>query len=175
FVAVNLALYTARVFASSEPPADRIAADVSRTFATENQVFRAYTNITDNFGMAPGMGAMFTPPWRYYMVLDNNIPTTRMELRTFRGGSFDRPFTRYADVRPSAIEYDLKRNPQINRIVVWDRIDSYRVDQYASDPLKSLLAQDWRRVDETIYPARDHWTWEELFRCRRREYVKTMP
>jgi hypothetical protein len=173
FVAVNLALFGARVFASSEPPADRIAADVSETFSPGNKTFRAYTNVTDNFGMAPGMGAMFTPPWRYYMVLFDNITTTPMELRTFRGGSFDRPFSRYTDVRPTAIEFDLKRSPQINRIVVWDRIDSYRPDPYANDPLKSLLAQNWRKVGEQIYPARDHWTWEELFKCRRREYVKT--
>jgi hypothetical protein len=135
--------------------------------------FRAYTNCTDWFGMAPGLGAMYSPPWRYYMVLNSGINVSPSDLRSLRN-DFDRVrFKTFNDIRPSAISFDLSKNPQIERIVVWDRVDFYRADALADDPLKSMLAQNWRKIDETIYVARDHWTWQAQFKCRRREYVRT--
>ena len=176
FVAVNLTLFGARVFAGSEPPVDRIARDVWDSQPQNNGgTFRAYTNCTDWFGMAPGLGAMYSPPWRYYMLLNSGLAVSPSELRSLRM-EFDRThFKTFNDIRPSAIAYDVGKNPQLDRIVVWDRVDFYRADNLADDPLKSSLAQNWRKIDEQTYFARDHWTWQALFKCRRREYVRTSP
>jgi hypothetical protein len=170
-IAVNLALFGARVFADNEPPSDRLAADAWAAQPDPNNTFRAYGSVLDTFGMAPGLGVMFTPPWRYYLVLYSGQSTTPTEMRAFRS-TLDRRFVTYTDIRPVAIAYDLAHHPQLQHIVVWDRLDSYRADPYQSDPLKALLAQDWRRIDERIFTARDHWTWMKLYECRRREYVR---
>src|SRR5262249_21372872 len=115
-VAVNLALYSARVFAGTEPPVDRIAADVWAARPREGNHIRAYTSLSDSFGMGPGLGAMFSPSWRYYMVVQSGITTPPTEFR-FLNRQFDRRFATYLDVRPAGIVYDLDHNPQIDHIV----------------------------------------------------------
>ena len=170
-------MFGSRLFAGSEPPADRMAFDVWKSQPPSNgfATFRTYADVIPLGNIAPGFepgtGAIYSPPWRYYLVLDSGFAATPTDLRAFRN-TFDARIQLWRDVRPLSIARDLAANPKITRIVVWDRIDPARTDVYAPDPLKSLLSQDWRRVSEEVFAARDHWIWQNLFKCRRREYVR---
>jgi hypothetical protein len=44
-----------------------------------------------------------------------------------------------------------------------------------TDKVLDALGPDWKRESDELFYARDHWTWKEMFTCRRRVYVKIVP
>ncbi|HEX8324164.1 MAG TPA: hypothetical protein VF595_09645 [Tepidisphaeraceae bacterium] len=180
FVAVNLAQFSGRVWAGSEPPTALMAADVvaaqSKSYlptAPEKPTFRAYTEL-NSFRMAePGGGTLFSSPGRYYLRLLSGQSSDVRQIRySFFGSSVQtwRPFGTPATVA-TAIDKDLRASPQIDRFVVWSGLPTGAVDQ--TDPLADLLKGRFKRVNEEVWVCRDHWRWVERFQVRRRTYQRT--
>ena len=76
----------------------------------------------------------------------------------------------------NSIPADLRRSPQITRIIVWDNTPRTAAAAAAArsdnDRAQSLLGDGWKRVDEQLYPVRDHWTWRQMIHVRRRVYER---
>jgi hypothetical protein len=62
--------------------------------------------------------------------------------------------------------------PQLSRIVVWDKVLRGATDPYREDPVKPAIGPAWKRTSEQIFTAFDHWTWQKLYDVRRREYTR---
>src|SRR3954451_16741777 len=111
------------------------------------------------------------------MIIGTGLQTTPMNLRLYYRGQVDQRFKVWTGTAPFQIVRDLRRSPEIDRLIVWGRID--RSTTAADDnPLKRQLNDNpggtRRHADKTLYPARDHWVWQDLFPCRRREYAGTL-
>lgn len=173
-VAVNLAQYSARLFAGSEPPVDRMARDVLAA-QPDDATIRTYYGIRQSFDGAPGWGVLQLMPGRYYLTVYSGRPTTPREMMTglFGGQIWDKfkRWPRFAGALDSAVVGDVSRNPRLKTIIVWDRLEKWASD--LNDKLGDQLeTTGWRRTELTTYRARDHWTWRELYQVRRRAYVR---
>jgi hypothetical protein len=172
FVVANVYQLHGRVTAS-EPPTDRMTADLLASQAPDATT-RAYCNVSHEMGVAPGQGAMKSNAWDYYMSVGSGVPMTYWDM-IFRFSMRQDRFRYWSNTNAQFIASDVKKNPQLNRIVVWDKINRYGTDYNKADRLKGQLGGDWVRVDETVFDVRDHWTWMDMFKARRREYVRIAP
>jgi hypothetical protein len=120
---------------------------------------------------APGGGVMGSLPSRYYLCQLIGIDARPRELRRLRG-VLDRQWYYTVGLSPKLIAADVRNRPAIRRIITWDRVSPGLSDLNRKDPVPAALGSAWRRVDERIYSARDHWTWCDLYQLRRREYVR---
>ena len=80
-------------------------------------------------------------------------------------------FTLMYDLSESAIADDLRKSPQISRVILWERFDDPPT-KAMPDPVAKSLGADWRPTAENVFPCRVHWNWQELYTLRRREYVR---
>lgn len=168
FVIVNLGQYTARVFTPSEPPTDRIAADILASHAPEDTDVRTYINTPRNTG-EPGRGVYPSAPAAYYLWLGTR-PTPAPAV-SIRNGSY--PFGRirvFDETNPDAIARNLDRAKRITRVIVWTSYDWDEVD--TTDPIATALDGKFKRIGDEFIPAYDHWRWMKLYNLRRREYVR---
>lgn len=168
FIGINLTNYSWRLI-ESEPPTDRIAQDIIASQPAQTN-FRAYVQVRHGGG-APGSGGVPSVAWNYYMITYGGVRVSPLHLRGPTGAVESLITPRY-NVNPQFIQNDLRRNPQIDHVVTWDKLLPDWVDVNKTDRLRSLLQNNWRRVDEQVYDVYDHWTWMPLFSARRREYVR---
>lgn len=170
FVIINLAQHGARVFAASEPPTDLIAADIVNGQNLRGAT-RTYTHVEPfNVGQgAPGSGVMDSVAMNYYLCIVSGRPGNPATIHWTR----DRTYRYFPPVDFFAISAYIKlnidRNPQLNRIVVWDELHPGQID-HGDRVLDALTG--WRRISDELFPVRDHWTWRDLYTCRRRVYQR---
>jgi hypothetical protein len=174
-VGVNLSVFSARVFAGSEPPVPLMARDLIDSQPQGAKVRMYYGQIRAPHPGAPGGGTLTSVPGAYYLTILSGQPTSpRQMIGSFGGGNFGRfrrwhggamPLERY-------ISRDIQQSPQIEQIIVWDRPQSAADD---ADAILATLGANWRRIDRQIFPVRDHWTWRHLYYCQRRVYERTGP
>jgi hypothetical protein len=178
---VNCAQSYARLFAGTEPPMDRVARDIAAAQPTPaGQLMglspaawpthtRTYTTLTYQSGPGhPGTLNLFGTQSKYYLSWAAGKFLTPMQFR----GNFQGPLGLHYWLRtdPAYVAADVKSNPQITRIIIWDVVDSPRStpDTY----FQSVLGPEWKQVGEEHFAIRFHWTWEERHVCRRRELVR---
>ena len=160
---VNLAFGLARIFGSTEPPTQQMAADAFVAQPVDS-VVRTYFDIRHG-DARPGEGTVFTMPGRYYM----QLLARRQPMSPERFMGFTAEFRYRTHLSSGDVVRDVKRSPALRRVIVWDDV-----------PEKILAGVDeigpqlphWRLAHEQTYRVRDFWTWEFLAQYRRREYVK---
>ena len=185
FLAVNLTQFAGRVYGGSEPPTDRIAADlVAAIPADPTAPAPQQTFVRMNFenNGAPGTGIMGTQAMRYFYVLKAHLkpgedygpediknfwsPLERRYQPPLRGNF---PYDRFVQ----AVARRANRPTSPKKVVVWQGLPRGR--GWADDPVLTALntgGNEWKLVDESIYPVRDHWTWRDLFTARRRAFER---
>jgi hypothetical protein len=170
---VNLVQHGARVFAASEPPTDLMAQDIlrSRPKDSDTRMFNRLQYDRSYIG-EPGSGVIGTYPARYYLSILAAKPITAAEMRN-PGGPWEqdfRIFTLLPFNSDQTIASNVAASPQLKCIIVWDKLLPGQIDQF--DKLAEKLPPEWKRTSEDFFPARDHWTWRELFTARRRVYER---
>jgi hypothetical protein len=174
-VGVNLAVYSARLFAGSEPPVDRMARDL--VDAQPPSVVRMYYDVGASRGGPPGAGTLYTLPGSYYLTIYSGKPTNPQEFLTgFAGGRIASKFKRWNKPSfmplPQYVASDANRTPSLTRLIVWEDFTPREV-MTSDDPVLQRLGNNWTRADEELFPVRDHWTWRNLLTLRRRVYERT--
>jgi hypothetical protein len=189
-VAVNLAQFSGRLFAGTEPPLDRVANEIWAHDTTHNPhgdgTARVYVNDAAVAGPGhPGYGTLSGQQGKYYLGLARGYwihPSEWKRVNSeeyfdihgsggrIRGGG---PRGRQPQGLLSypSIAADIRRSPQLKRVIVWEKY--FDEDPPKSDPLLPLLGPEWARASEPEdYSVRFHWTWADLYIYRRTEYVK---
>ena len=176
-VGVNLAVYSARLFAGSEPPVDRMARDL--VDAQPPSTMRMYYDVGASRGGPPGAGTLYTLPGAYYLTIYSGKPSNPQEFLTgFAGGRIASKFKRWN--RPSFVplpQYvasDANKTPALTRLIVWEDFTP-RESMPADDAVLQRLGHNWKRTGEEIFHVRDHWTWRNLLTLRRRVYERAGP
>jgi 4-amino-4-deoxy-L-arabinose transferase-like glycosyltransferase len=179
-IGLNLGQSAARMFAGNEPPNDRIYADIAagqdHPGAKTNTRTYLFQMTPLNIG-APGSLGIFGMAGRYYLSIAANVPIHPLEFRSF--GSYPRSgvpwepwkFIFTIDEPPRQIAEDLKRHPEIKRLIIWEQANRPGAETIV-DRTIALLGPDWRHIHENVFHGRVHWTWENLYTLRRREYVR---
>ncbi len=149
---MNLLQAWARVYVPTEPPLDRIAADVDNagrrsdllTFVGPPPVGQA----GPGFGRIEGViGAM------YLNMLRPRADSPWVEVQTFRS--------------EQRIPRIVGESNGIKRLVVWEA--SF---QPKPETLLERLGPEWSQEKMEVYPVRVHWSWGKLYDYRRHEYVR---
>lgn len=167
----NLTLSLARIELDTEPPLDRVVADVVAAMPDDATV-RTYINL--NVRGKPGRSEdwlRYSDPGLYYLC----IATERKpDPHEFRRKQISREYRYPVNFTPRQITGAVRRTPTITRIAVWERYPSdYAADD--TDPLADALGNDWQRVEQQIFKSRQFWTWRYGDWYRRREYQRTPP
>lgn len=173
-VVVNLAVFSARVFASSEPPTPLMARDLLDSQPDDAKVRMYYAIPSLRLG-SPGSGMLGSVPGAYYLTVFSGRPTNPQEMiGAFQGGRFGN-FKRWTSLLPlpTYVAGDVSRSPQLETIIVWEKFNRERIDE--SDAIAEKLGPSWRRREGKLFPVRDHWTWRNLMTCRRRVYERIGP
>lgn len=170
FVIVNMMQFHGRVFGHSEPPVDRIAADVLASQADDAHT-RTYT-VLGNFGGAePGKGMLVNGPGAYYLRVLSGVDAPQEEMfRTFGQGRYPFRFKYWTMSGALRVADDALSNPQIDRVIVWTSHPAGTHDD--TDNIPEALGENWKRVSDEWIPIRDHWMWLDYHTLRRREYVR---
>jgi hypothetical protein len=181
-LAANVAQSTARVFAGSEPPLDRVYTDVAAAQETldkktTNTTTRTYLTNMSAFNIGhPGSLNVLGMAGRYYLTQAAGVPIDPKQFRSF--GSVPQPgtpwepwkFTLAIDEFPRQIAEDLQKSPKISRVILWERME--KGPEAPSDRVAALLGPGWKCIHENTFSGRFHWDWQELYTLRRREYVR---
>ncbi len=173
-VAVNLSVFSARVFAGSEPPTPLMARDLLDS-QPDNAKVRMYYGISALRVGSPGSGMLSSVPGAYYLTILSGRPTYPQEMiGAFAGGRFGN-FKRWQSLLPLSayVTNDVNRNPHLETIIVWEKFDRGKLDD--ADPIGERLGTNWRRREQAVFAVRDHWTWRHLMSVRRRVYERTGP
>lgn len=176
FVGINLAQFHGRVTAS-EPPTDLFAAAVARSYEPDT-TFRAYTRLFFRGRHAPGEGLWDSPSMRYYLTLLGKRPIWPQGFRDWNpndGPVYD-TWNFPGRTRRSFEQFilrDVRRNPRLQEIEVWQTLEPNEVD--LTDRLLEQLGNEWERIGERRFIARDHWTWMHYYDVRQRTYRRKPP
>jgi hypothetical protein len=170
-VTVNIAQHAARVWAGSEPPTELIAADMlaAQGPTTTTRTFTHLEPRRVNFG-APGSGIPHSTPMAYYLnILSGRTSTPNGFVWQLDNGFEHWPPSWWPEITQYVVR-NIQLTPRLKRIVVWDEPP---VDQLQpADRLADQLSPAWRRVADATFTVRDHWTWRNLYLCRRRVYER---
>jgi hypothetical protein len=172
---LNVTQATARIVACTEPPADRMAADVA---AAQTGDTRTWLSEIIQVAVGDRMSNQAAQVRYYFAQIAPQRPHPQdfRELPFAPSGKVWEPWglTLWYDQPPRNIAREVQQAaPQIKRIVLWEIIArGGPLPQPDNDELLRLLGNDWQRKSEQVYPVRLHWTWSELATWRRREYVK---
>jgi hypothetical protein len=166
---VNLAQAWGRMFAGSEPPIDHIMRDLWAA-ESSNDTVRTYVQ-QGGTSAHPAGGSLSNNPGRYYLSINRGaawhpLNYLNVEIATV--------ITVRNQTTPYAVSADLRRNPDIGKVIVWERIPEKPADTSA-DPHLIVLGEQWERQSDDFFPVRFHWNWSELYTARRKVYVRKPP
>ncbi len=200
FIVANIQRFSARVVAAVnvdpdgkwvvtgvEPPMNLIARDIIDSDTMRRQTIgqrtvewtprsstRTYVQHQIPGEPSPGAGNIMGNAGRYYLSILGQTPLTPREFRfgSYRSGDY------FYAIRPTEspvfVEREMRNNPAIDRIIVWDRIEVMPAIS-RPDLLIRELGPQWEFISEQEFPIRAHWTWSEMGLARRREYIKRPP
>jgi hypothetical protein len=167
-LAANLAQTVAMLVVDTQPPLDRIAADIDAGKPPEGD-----DGDTRTFLMLSKDQPLRTHPWldhrglRYYLCVRNGL---RPGPEAFGSDEFDRPF----HLRPAsreAMTRELTRSPHVQRVIVWDRLDE-RSTPVSNRAVLDSAGEGWSLAEETAWRRRQGVTWREVMVLRRRVFVR---
>ena len=159
---LNLGIASFRIFGDTEPPVDRMAADVVNSENPARHML-AWMNLKQGM-QSPGGGNLFSGPGEYYIdVLSKKITTPRLfkqsiSIREKQSQIVSTPW--YLDL-PADLEH----------VVIWNQLDVE--PPYAAFDLTPRAG--WELVSDQFFTARQYWIWQDLTKYRRREYQRESP
>ena len=156
-VLVNGLMIGRRVFADTEPPVDRMAADV---FASQpqNASVRTYTNLGHG-DVNPGGGDLMSNPGRYYLqLLGWKQPMSPNAFHLILYG-----YRLNAGYGNDRIVSDVLDTPRLDDVITW-------VSYEDTPPAKLALPSPWTCVSEKTYAVTAYWDWKPKMTYVRREY-----
>jgi hypothetical protein len=182
---VNLAQFSARLFAGTEPPLQQVADEIWRHDShnpAADLTTRVYVNDSVVAGPGhPGYGTLSGQQGKYYLGLARGafIPPNEwkrvsssqyFDLHGSRGGGGR---SRRDSLNLPSIASEVRRSPGLKRVVVWEKYWDGKPP--AQDPLLPMLGTGWEPVGgPRDYHVRFHWTWADLYVYRRTEYARTV-
>jgi hypothetical protein len=164
-VGVNLYFGGERIFGQTEPPVQLMAADA---FCASNPGNRTmFWSGLEEGRMEPGGGNLAGECGEYYYQSLDPVPISPAQFRS-EANRLRRKYTApfFRSPLPAADEIP----STVNRIVVWNQTDP--TAWLSLHPAERPLA-GWTVESDTRYTIHDFWTWQDLARYRRREYVRT--
>jgi hypothetical protein len=163
-LAMNLSLFAFRLFGSTEPPVDRMAADVWAAQPRDGRPSDTLTwaDLRPAHG-GNGGGNLFSDPGRFYLerLADRPMSPELFEasLETFTIHSGNPRFGLPATVS--------RAGPSLRRVILWEQPD--RPDAPAVTP----QLPGWRVASDETSVVRDVWTGQDLTWYRRRAYERS--
>lgn len=181
--AVNLRHEYARVMIGSEPPTDRVAADIINSDTPRIEKLpgkvlhwqplyqrmpdgKFFTSEVRTFAN-PTAGAVMQTNGRYYLMMLDHRPIKPMEIRTLAPNQF---FDLRLNVNVFTIAEQAKKETQLKELIVWDYLPPNQLHQ--TDRLPTLLANNWGITSEQTFPIHETWEWMNIGEARRRVYVR---
>ena len=177
-LAVNLGLFAFRLAGSTEPPVDRMAADVWAAQPRDGRPSDTvtYTAVANHplWQTGPAEGTLFGDVGRYYLQQLARRPAMtpdgfKRSLSTFTLPNGNDLFGR---AKPSAIDDDVPElvaaNPAARHVVVWEQSAVDRPAEVDDELLPQLPG--WHRSGDETVVVRDVWTGRDVARYRRRSY-----
>jgi hypothetical protein len=167
-LAFNVVQTIAMLVIDTQPPLDRIAADIDAAKPPEGEA-----SGTRTFLMLSKGQPLRTHPWldhrglRYYLCVLNRL---RPGPEAFSSDEFDRPF-RMRPATREAIERELKSSPGVQRVIVWDRLDE-RSTPVTDRTVLDAAGPGWSLAEQTVSRRRQGVTWREVMVLRRRVFVR---
>ncbi len=152
-VSVNLGMTAFRIFGSTEPPVDRMAADAWAGRTPDTLTWLALGGASGG----NGGGHLFSDAGRYYLQLQSREPTSP--------DGFKRSLLDYRRRGSAAVGLPAVVTPAVRRVIVWEQAGRPDVDR---DPAVGLPG--WHLVADQAWVVRDVWTGQDSTRYRRREY-----
>ncbi|MGH7178444.1 MAG: glycosyltransferase family 39 protein [Tepidisphaeraceae bacterium] len=169
---VNLAQFWGRVFAGTEPPVDLMVRDMLAAQSSDGASKMYYAIPRPAGALGPGTGVLYSPSGMYYFAVITGTPVAPLEVR-----QFVLPFNRRFPAMSSSTTAmarsaanDIRRNPSLSRLIVWDRPETGKPTSMIDS-----IGANWKLISERSFYTRDHWTWRDMFTCRRRIYERTGP
>ena len=165
-LAVNVGLFAFRLFGSTEPPVDRIAADVwsAQGDGADTLVWTAFPDYRD-WQAGPTAGQLYTDPGRYYLQRLAHRPMApalfKRSLSTFTLHNGDDA----ADDVPPLI------HAGVRRLVVWELLPAVGPLPSSDRLAKHLVG--WRSTSDELITIREVWTTRDAARYRRRTYARS--
>lgn len=178
FIAANLVHFHHRVTAS-EPPTDVMSADLIA--AEKDPSLRVWQALAIRGGNEPGTATFGSMTMTMYLAemsgMDVGPADVRLDVRRRDRRFGPNPvIQRFVPERAggrSMIAREANRRRELQRIIIWDSLPPTSIDQL--DQLGQALGSNWRKVDEQIWIAYDHWTCGQWAQCRRRVYERVAP
>ncbi len=176
----NLANYAAKLVYHSQPPLDRVAADVVAGQAADGATRTFLSTAEGRLLLSPGILA---PEGRYYL---SQAAGVRLRPRDFLVDNFDfrtEPFVKAigfapeVGTGPETVKEKLTAAPGVARLVLWDQFTGPRPAPPTppdADPVLAALGPGWRRIHATDHPVYTtfNFAWVYSHTYRRREYVR---
>ena len=174
----NLFVFGMRMTLWTEPPIDRLAADV---WAAQPQGGRPATTRTYDDIRAGGIAVAETnlgvnyrkiAGGRYYLqMLSDRQPMSPDRFEASLSSDYRPvPYDLRENLSAAAVRYDLRHAPAVDRVVFWTQL--FAGEQLRFDPYRTAVPPGFRLADEQVYPVRVAWDWREKWRWVRREYVR---
>ncbi len=178
---LNLGNGISRMNAQAEGPYDRIFADIWQS--QDKSTTRTYFDLNEGLGsFMSGDGLPAGVYWRpivsYDAALAGRVQTSPTDFRDgktwpFNYGPMMARFQSSVAYRPSVspddISADLKKTPQVNRVIVWEMTHE---TSPAKDSLARELGPQWHLVHEETVQVWQYRTWTPQSLFRRREFVR---
>lgn len=167
-VGVNLANGTARIALHTQPPVDRMAADLWAAQPAQSSLRTAFLEAPSgrNWNLERNVRS---PIWSYYLCLAGRFVIPPAEFRSGRVPDRLRVVPS-ADARQ--VPRSLEKLPHVDRLVVWERWPAHQPPEPLKDPVLDHLSDRWRLLGEEVWRVRYHWHWQQREWYRRREYQR---
>ena len=161
-LAVNVTQFTARLVVDTDPPIDRVAADVLSPEAKQGRTL-VYTRDASQIGGPTATGSIVNSVGRYYLYTQSGLPVSPRRF-------LELPVPLRMTWSPAEIAQEAEGKPEAKRIIVWDRLpNSSAIEDVAAS---RALPSPWQRVSEQRFTVRTFWHWGTLYLYRRSEYVR---
>ena len=169
----NLFMFGMRMTLWTEPPIDRLAADV---WAGQRPDTRAYTYMThEGIDVAGTTLAVNNPKiegGRYYLQMLSDRPMSPTLFERSLRPDAPHPYVLHDGLDQNEVRADLRNATNVRTVVMWSQLLSNQ--KLTFDPDRSALPPGFRLADEKVYPVRVIWDWREKWRWVRREYVRSV-
>lgn len=167
FVGLNIVNGMGRVMIQSEPPWDRIAADLHQASRQSDLGVFGFQGATGQPWKDPNWAATAN----YYLCVAHRATPFPAE---FRSGRIRRQLGYFPNLRRDRLEAELARFPQRNRVIVWQYFPWNPAGSKGESPSppEPLSGGGWRLVSQENREFWDHWSWKHEGRFERREYVR---
>ncbi len=177
FCLANLFMIGMRMVLWTEPPIDRLAADIWAA-QDPNGTVRTYDNIIRG-GIAVaqtnlGVDATKITGGRYYLqMLSNRQPMSPDLFEQSLSPKVANPYVLRERYDAGVVAHDLRKADGVQHIVLWSQL--FPGERLGFDPYRSAIPGGFRLAREEVFPVRVIWDWREYWKWVRREYVRAAP